>query len=101
MYAHEHGCPWEKYTCYDAADNGHLECLRYAHEHGCPWVYSRLYTFMRGAIRCAVYWPKFREAVRVRPYALRWQERVQMRVCAPGGAGRKRDRAAFEADFGL
>ena len=35
-YAHEHGCPWDEWTCYCAA-YGHLECLRYAHQHGCPW----------------------------------------------------------------
>ena len=21
----------------NAAENGHLECLKYAHENGCPW----------------------------------------------------------------
>jgi len=36
-YAHEHGCPWNERTCSYAATNGHLECLKYAHEHGCPW----------------------------------------------------------------
>jgi hypothetical protein len=36
-YAHEHGCPWDRYTCYGAAEGGYLEVLRYAHEHGCPW----------------------------------------------------------------
>ena len=38
-YAHEHGCPWDEYTCSFAAGYGHLECLKYAHEHGCPWDY--------------------------------------------------------------
>ena len=37
QYAHEHGCPWDVWTCRDAALNGHLDCLRYAREHGCPW----------------------------------------------------------------
>jgi uncharacterized protein YabN with tetrapyrrole methylase and pyrophosphatase domain len=36
-YAHERGCPWDEYTCSEAAGRGHLEVLRYAHEHGCPW----------------------------------------------------------------
>jgi len=36
-YAHENGCPWDEYTCREAAKNGHLECLKYAHENGCPW----------------------------------------------------------------
>jgi hypothetical protein len=34
IYAHEHGCPWNDYTCISAAT---LDCLKYAHEHGCPW----------------------------------------------------------------
>ena len=37
MYAHEKGCPWDKDTCLQAAENGHLKCLQYAHEKGCPW----------------------------------------------------------------
>ena len=37
VYAHENECPWGKKTCSDAAENGHLECLKYAHENGCPW----------------------------------------------------------------
>ena len=37
QYAHEHGCPWDVWTCRDAALNGHLDCLRYAREHGCCW----------------------------------------------------------------
>ncbi|KAJ1630298.1 hypothetical protein T492DRAFT_906917 [Pavlovales sp. CCMP2436] len=36
-YAHEHGCPWDSWTCDCAAVGGHLEVLRYAHEHGCLW----------------------------------------------------------------
>ena len=35
-YAHEHGCPWDEWTCRGAAENGHLECLKYACAHGCP-----------------------------------------------------------------
>ncbi len=30
------GCPWNEWTCSDAAEYGHLECLKYAHENGCP-----------------------------------------------------------------
>ena len=36
-YAHEAGYPWDERTTGAAAWNGHLECLRYAHEQGCPW----------------------------------------------------------------
>ena len=35
-YAHEHGCPWDEWTCESAAEKGHLECLKYACAHGCP-----------------------------------------------------------------
>ena len=37
QYAHEHGCPWDVSTCQAAAEYGHLDCLRYARENGCPW----------------------------------------------------------------
>ena len=33
----ENGCPWDDYTCSNAALNGHLEILKWAHENGCPW----------------------------------------------------------------
>jgi hypothetical protein len=36
-WAHEHGCPWDKYTCYAAAKYGYLDILIYAREHGCDW----------------------------------------------------------------
>ena len=35
-YAHEHGCPWDELTCRYAAENGHLECLKYACARECP-----------------------------------------------------------------
>jgi len=47
-----------------------------------------------------VLWPLLAVHVRVaRPVALFWQEQSVRASCAPGGAARKRDRAAFEADF--
>ena len=36
MYAYKNGCEWNKYTCDNAAKNGHLECLEYAHKNGYP-----------------------------------------------------------------
>ena len=32
---HRAGRPWDETTCYEAAINGHVECLRYAYENGC------------------------------------------------------------------
>ena len=51
--------------------------------------------------RAALRWAKGRLAVRVRPYALHWLEEHAKAQCAPEGHGRKRDREAFEADFGM
>ena len=42
---------------------------------------------------------KVRAAVRVRKYAIAWQEHVAELVCAPNGSGRRADLAAFVADF--
>ena len=36
-YARENGCPWDEKTCEGAAKYGHLECLKYAREQGCRW----------------------------------------------------------------
>ena len=33
---HENGCPWDGYTCYDAAYNKHWDCLQYAVDNKCP-----------------------------------------------------------------
>ena len=45
-------------------------------------------------------WVKVRRWVAKRAIALHWQERTQMRLAAPDGAGRRADRTAYEADFG-
>ena len=37
----------------------------------------------------------------VRPYGWHWLEQHEIHTCAPGGLGRKRDRAAFEEEFAL
>ena len=55
-YAHEHGCPWDEWTCSNASFSGHLECLRYAHEHGCPWNGNTcLNASVRGHLDCLRY----------------------------------------------
>lgn len=43
-------------------------------------------------------WRRLSNVVRVRPIALYWQERTQMRLAAPGGKGRKRDLDAYRED---
>jgi hypothetical protein len=30
-------CPWDEWTCANAASNGHLAVLQWAREHECPW----------------------------------------------------------------
>ena len=45
-------------------------------------------------------WVKVRRWVAKRAIALHWQERTQMRLAAPNGAGRRADLAAYMADFG-
>lgn len=36
-YSHENGCRWDEGTPARAALNGHLDCLKYAHQNGCRW----------------------------------------------------------------
>ncbi len=36
-WARSKGCSWNKETCAEAAMNGHLEVLKWAHENGCRW----------------------------------------------------------------
>ena len=31
------GCPWDEWTCKDAAQDGHLEVLQWARANGAPW----------------------------------------------------------------
>jgi len=44
-------------------------------------------------------WLQVRYFIKLRTYALKWQEYVQERLCAPDGVGRKVDLVAFETDF--
>jgi hypothetical protein len=37
-YAYDNGCQWDAWTCSNAALNGHLDVLQLAHENGCPWT---------------------------------------------------------------
>ena len=56
QYAHEHGCPWDVSTCKDAAEYGHLDCLRYARENGCPWDWATCaYAALNGHLDCLRY----------------------------------------------
>jgi hypothetical protein len=36
-WARENDCPWNEWTCENAAKGGHLEILKWARENGCPW----------------------------------------------------------------
>lgn len=48
------------------------------------------------AIRLAEWWALVRSMVRARGVCMFWLEQTQIRLCAPGGEGRKRDLEAFE-----
>ena len=37
MWLRAEGCPWNKWTCHFAVDEGHVEVLRWARENGCEW----------------------------------------------------------------
>lgn len=45
-------------------------------------------------------WARVRSLVAARAIVLYWQERTQVKLCAPGGDGRASDRAAYEVDNG-
>jgi hypothetical protein len=36
-WAQSNGCPWDARTCSNAAENGHLEILQWARANVCPW----------------------------------------------------------------
>ena len=36
-WARAQGCPWDEWTCAEAAYNGHLAVLQWARDQGCPW----------------------------------------------------------------
>ena len=44
-------------------------------------------------------WMVLKNAIDAKRIALYWQEQTQQRLCAPGGAGRAADAAAFVAEF--
>ena len=37
QWARANGCLWSEETCWEAASHGHLEVLQWAREHGCKW----------------------------------------------------------------
>ncbi|MBD40358.1 MAG: hypothetical protein CMB11_08360 [Euryarchaeota archaeon] len=49
---------------------------------------------------CSYNWWRVRKRVLMRNVAMYWWGETQKRACAPGGTGRKRDRAAYCAAFG-
>jgi hypothetical protein len=36
-WARENGCPWDEWTCANAAERGHNDILNWARENDCPW----------------------------------------------------------------
>lgn len=93
-YAHKNGCRWDKWTCTNAAKYGHLECLKYAHENGCPYPKKLLSTIVKKILI-----PKWRDSVKIRPYAIYWMERSVQSSCAENGRARIEDINSFANDF--
>jgi len=55
-HAHENVCEWDFETTCAAAGNGHLECLRYARENGCEWHPETTYAAAKnGHLECLRY----------------------------------------------
>ena len=55
--SHIQDCCFKTYnSCYYAAKNGHLQCLRYAHENGCHWNERTFYeAAYYGSFECLKY----------------------------------------------
>ena len=100
-YLHEHGCPMSEESLVglardERAPSSQLECVRFMLAQGCPA--EQRARLVRLVVRRLLL-PRWRWMVKVRPYALHWLEEHEKAQCAPDGAGKKRDRDAFEADF--
>jgi hypothetical protein len=55
-YLHKNGCKWDAWSCIFAALNGHLECLKYLHENGCKWdEFTCAYAAKNGHLECLRY----------------------------------------------
>jgi hypothetical protein len=80
--------------CEEVMQRGFLECLKYALEQGCPYPSALLPQVAR-----TILLPKWRAHVQTRRIALYWNDQAGRTACAPEGPARKRDRAAFEAEF--
>jgi hypothetical protein len=83
---HLHGCP---------VSPKQIKCLHYLHKLGCP-----VSAVGRRLLVTKVWLPMWRDHVRAHPILFYWRESAGKRSYGPGGAGRERDREAFEADFG-
>lgn len=43
QWARQEGCPWDEYTCENAARGGLLALLQWAATQGCPWCSYDMY----------------------------------------------------------
>jgi hypothetical protein len=57
IYAHEHGCPWNKMTYKCAIYANSFECLKYAHENGCEYNLNKCIALAvyHGSTKCLWY----------------------------------------------
>ena len=93
QFLYEHGWTCHAATMRAAIDTRHFACVAYLHSVGCPYFAGDIAAIARHALL-----PLWRDHVRARAIALYWAEAAGRTSYAPDGPGRKRDRAAFEAD---
>lgn len=96
-FADDNGCAWDNRACEMAADSDEFHIVKYVIEQGRFW--DRGDPRLRAFARLAVYWPRIRDFSRKRHAEMVALGISEQAACAAGGAGRKRDRLAFEEDF--
>ena len=90
---YENGCPWNEEATEQAAENGHLKCLKYLHENGCPWDEVQIESKVK------VWWKMVQDIIRTKYIIFYWLEKTAINSYSENGQGRKRDRQQFETDF--
>lgn len=88
-------------------ERNHEICVRVdKFMYGIPWIYffpdgkhNPERAWSRPRRTPSYLWGLMRNQIKARRVVWHWRAYAAMSSCAPGGAGRKRDRDAFERDF--